>query len=161
MALYSPMPDELKPAEWRAWRAFLDAQATVMRRLEADLLAADGMTLPEFDVLIQLRISPDGRLRMSELSERVRLSPSGITRLVDRMAKHGLVKRGRCASDRRGTWAILTATGQQRIDRLRPVHLRSIREHFSRYLRADQLAPLASALEEVAEAKAATVSSTA
>src|SRR5690242_6137410 len=102
------MAAELKPAEMRAWVAFLDAQSRVMRQLEADLVAADGMTLPEFDVLIQLWLAPEGRLRMTEVSERVRLSPSGITRLVDRLVTAGLVKRGRCASDRRGTWAILT-----------------------------------------------------
>lgn len=116
------MARELKPDELRAWRAFLDAQATVLRRLEADLIAADGMTLAEFDVLIQLRLAADHQLRMTDLSERVRLSPSGMTRLVDRLAKTGLVKRGRCASDRRGTWAILTAAGRERIDRVTPIH---------------------------------------
>ena len=153
------MARELKPDEMRAWRAFLDAQATVLRQLEADLVAADGTTLPEFDVLIQLWMAPGGQLRMSDLSERVRLSPSGITRLVDRLARAGLVKRGRCATDRRGTWAILTPAGRDRIDRLRPIHLQGVREHFARHLAAGQLAPLANALEGVARAGQAKVSS--
>jgi DNA-binding MarR family transcriptional regulator len=144
----------------RAWLAFLNAQATVMRHLESELLAAEGATLAEFDVLIQLRMAPEGRLRMTELSERVRLSPSGITRLVDRLAKDGLIKRGRCAADRRGTWAILTPSGRERIDRLRPIHLRSVREHFACRLRPEQLGLLANALEGVARDEASRVSST-
>lgn len=154
------MPAELKPAEMRAWRAFLDAQAAVLRQLEADLLKADGTTLAEFDVLIQLRLAHGGQLRMSDLSERVRLSPSGITRLVDRLARAGLVKRGRCATDRRGTWAILTPAGRERIDRLRPIHFRSVRDHFARHLRAEQLSLLAVALEELAQSERPKVSST-
>ena len=123
-------------------------------------MAADRMTLAEYDVLIQLRLAPEGRLRMTELAERVRLTPSGITRLVDRLAEAGLIKRGRCASDRRGTWAILTGSGRARIDRLRPIHLRSVRLHFARHLQIEQLTPLAVALEKLAQSEGTKVSST-
>lgn len=153
------MPRELSASELRAWRAFLDAHASLMRRLEAELVAS-GMTLAEFDVLIQLRLSQDGRLRMTELSERVRLSPSGITRLADRLASQGLLTRGRCASDRRGTWAILTAAGRQRIDEVQPMHLRSVQQHFARPLSSSQLQALTSALEAVAGRPGSQVSST-
>ena len=141
------MAAKLKPAELRAWRAFLDAQASLLRRLGADLVREEDITLAEYDVLVQLSFAPDGRLRMSELSERVRLSPSGLTRLVDRMAQGGLVKRGRCASDRRGTNAILTAAGKARLRRASPVHLKGIREHFSKHLSPAQLEAIAEALE--------------
>jgi DNA-binding MarR family transcriptional regulator len=141
------MAPELKPAEMRAWRAFLDAQASLLRRLGADLVKSEDITLAEYDVLVQLRFAPDGRLRMSELSDRVRLSPSGLTRLVDRLARRGLVKRGRCASDQRGTNAILTAAGHAQLRRASPVHLRGIREHFSKHLSAAQLEAVADALE--------------
>src|SRR2546423_13919324 len=103
------MAAELKPAEIRAWTAFLDAQAALLRQLEAELVEREDMTLAEFDVLIQLGMAADRRLRMTELSERVRLSRSGLTRLVDRLVKAGLVKRTRSSSDRRGTFASLTA----------------------------------------------------
>jgi DNA-binding MarR family transcriptional regulator len=146
---YIPVTTELKPDEERAWKAFLDAQASLMRRLEAELVAREGMTLAEFDVLIQLRLASDGRLRMTELSDRVRLSPSGLTRLVDRLVRAGLVKRGRCATDRRGTWAILTAAGIARVRQARPVHLRGVREHFSGQLSPAQLAAVAEALEPI------------
>src|SRR3981081_4335447 len=141
------MAAKLKPAEMRAWRAFRDAQASLLRRLGADLVKSEDITLAEYDVLVQLRFAPDGRLRMSELSDRVRLSPSGLTRLVDLLVRRGLVKRGRCASDRRGTNAILTAAGNARLRRASPVHLRGIREHFSKHLSATQLEAVADALE--------------
>lgn len=153
------MPRELNASELRAWRAFLDAHASLMRRLEAELVPY-GMTLAEFDVLIQLRLSQDGRLRMTDLSERVRLSPSGITRLVDRLASQGLLTRGRCESDRRGTWAILTAAGRKRIDQVQPTHLRSVQQHFARPLSSSQLQALTSALEAVAGRPGSQVSST-
>ena len=141
------MAAKLKPAEMRAWRAFLDAQASLLRRLGADLVKNEDITLAEYDVLVQLSFAPDGRLRMSQLSDRVRLSPSGLTRLVDRLVRSGLVKRGRCASDRRGTNAILTPAGHARLRRASPVHLRGIREHFSKHLSATQLEAVADALE--------------
>ena len=141
------MATELKPAEERAWRAFLDAQAALLRQLEAELVEQEDMTLAEFDVLIQLKAAPDGRLRMTELSERVRLSRSGLTRLVDRLVQAGLVKRGRCASDRRGTFAILTPPGIARLRHAQPVHLRGVREHFGKRLSAAQLSAVAEALE--------------
>jgi len=144
------MATPLKPAELRAWRAFLDAQATVLRRLEAELVAGEGMTLAEFDVLVQLRLAPEQRLRMNELSDHVRLSPSGITRLVDRLVQAGLVERGPCATDRRVTWAILTAAGRARVRRASPLHLRGVREHFAGRLSPTQLEELASALEPLA-----------
>lgn len=155
------MPKELKPSELRAWQAFLDAQATVLRHLEADLVAANGMTLAEFDVLIQLRLAAEGRLRMTELSERVRLSPSGITRLVDRLVGDGLLKRTRCASDRRGTWAVLTSAGRERVDHVTPIHLRGIRKYFASRLSPSQLTLLAVALEGLADRARLKVSSTA
>ncbi len=141
------MVRELNGAEMRAWTAFLNAQASLLRQLEAELVEREGMTLAEFDVLIQLGVAPDRRLRMTELSDRVRLSHSGVTRLVDRMAQAGLVKRTRCDSDGRGTFATLTAAGKARLRRAQPVHLRGIREHFGKRLSAAQLSAVAEALE--------------
>src|ERR1700682_532181 len=141
------MANELKPAEMRAWTAFLNAQASLLRQLESELIEKEDMTLAEFDVLIQLGMAPDRRLRMTELSERVRLSRSGLTRLVDRLVQAGLVKRGKCAEDRRGTFATLTAAGGARLRHARPVHLQGIREHFGKRLSAAQLSAVAEALE--------------
>jgi DNA-binding MarR family transcriptional regulator len=144
------MASELKPSELRAWTAFLNAQASLLRQLEAELIDKENMTLAEFDVLIQLGMAPDRRLRMTELSDRVRLSHSGVTRLVDRLVHDGLVKRTRCESDRRGFFATLTAAGRARLRRAEPVHLRGIREHFGKRLSAAQLSAVAEALEPLA-----------
>src|SRR6202165_646923 len=114
------MAVKLTPAELRAWRAFLDAQASLLRRLGADLVKEEDLTLPEYDVLVQLSFAPDGRLRMTELSDRVRLSPSGLTRLVDRLVRSGLVRRGRCASDRRGALAVFSASRKCRVGAAAP-----------------------------------------
>jgi DNA-binding MarR family transcriptional regulator len=147
------MATELKPAEMRAWTAFLDAQASLLRRLEGELIEKADMTLAEFDVLIQLGVAPDRRLRMTDLSERVRLSHSGVTRLVDRMVRAGLVKRERCDSDRRGTFATLTPGGRARLRHARPVHIHGIREHFGKRLTSAQLSAVAEALEPLARDK--------
>lgn len=136
----------IKPEGMRAWRAFLDAQASILRRLEAELVAQEGMTLAEYDVLFQLSIAADRRLRMTELSERVRLSRSGLTRLVDRLVGAGLVTRGHCESDRRGTFALLTPAGIHRVRRARPVHLGGVRKHFVERLSLEQMCAVAGAL---------------
>ncbi len=141
------MGSDLNPEQLRGWRAFLDAQASVLRRLEAELLAEEGMTLAEYDVLFQLRVAGDHQLRMTELSQRVRLSRSGLTRLVNRLVKAGLVMRGHCESDRRGTFAVLTPAGRDRVRRARPVHLRGVSRHFVERLSPTQLAAVAEALE--------------
>jgi DNA-binding MarR family transcriptional regulator len=138
-------------AELRAWRAFLDAQASVLRRLEDELVASEGMTLAELDALIQLRFASGGRLRMTELSERVRLSRSGLTRLVDRLVSEGLIERGSCASDRRGSFAIITSAGRARLRRARPIHLKGVHEHFGRRLSVAQLSAIADALEPLGQ----------
>src|SRR5687767_3327298 len=98
----------LSSAELTAWRTFLRAHAQVTRRLEADLVAEHDLSLPTYDVLVQLSEAPDRRLRMTELAERVLLSRSGLTRLVDRLEREGLVHRQACPSDARGTHAVLT-----------------------------------------------------
>ncbi len=139
-------PSRLRPTELRAWRAFLDAQAEVLRRLEADLVKEQRLTLAEYDVLAQLVETPGRRLRMAELSARVRRSRSGLTRLVDRMAAAGLLRREQCPSDRRGSFAVLTVSGHDRLRRATPTHFRGIREYFASRLDRAQLASLAAVL---------------
>jgi len=143
----------LRPTELRAWRAFLDAQAEVLRRLEADLIEGQRLTLAEYDVLVQLVQAPGRRLRMAELSERVRLSRSGVTRMVDRMAAAGLLRRERCPSDRRGAFAVLTPAGLDRLRRATPTHFRGIRDYFTRPLDRKQLALLSAALEPLSSSR--------
>lgn len=132
----------LTPRQMQAWRRFLHAHATVVRRLEADLLAEHRLPLATYDVLVQLVESPDRRLRMTELAGRVLLSRSGLTRLVDRLQREGLVRREACDSDARGMFAVLTDEGYERLKAATPTHLRGVREYAVGRLSDDDLAGL-------------------
>lgn len=114
----------------RAWVAFLQAHAVVTRRLEAELRAERNLSLAEYDALVNLAVADDRRLRMSELADRVVLSRSGVSRLVDRLAADGLVARRACPTDARGSWAELTPAGLDRLRGAAPVHLRGVDAHF-------------------------------
>src|SRR5680860_1329805 len=114
----------------RAWHAFLRAHARVVRQLEQELQSDQGLALTDYDVLLQLSAAGDRRLRMSDLAERLVLSRSGATRLVDRLVADGLVERVTCESDRRGQWASLTASGLERLRAAAPTHLRGVEAHF-------------------------------
>ncbi len=138
--------NELDDLEHSAWRAFLRTHARVARRLEADLMATQGLPLAEFDVLFQLALAPGHRRRMNELADRVLLSRAGITRLVDRLVADGLVGRLKCMSDARGAYAVLTEEGRKRLDAARPGHMATVRRTFlDSYSRAE-LAVLAELL---------------
>ena len=123
-------PMRLDDPRLRAWRAFLYAHAAVMRELEAQLMAERGMTLAEYDALVQLADAPGARLRMSDLASRLLLSRSGVTRLVDRLVAQGFVRREHCGNDARGSFAALTRAGVGRLREAMPVHLRGIGEVF-------------------------------
>lgn len=125
-----------------AWSAFLRAHARVIRDLEHELQAEQRMALTDYNVLVQLANAGDRRLRMSELADRLLLSRSGATRLVDRLVTQGLVERVVCDVDRRGQWASLTEAGYDRLRQASPTHLRGVTEHFLDRLSADDLTAL-------------------
>ena len=135
-----------------AWSAFLRAHARVVRELERELQAEQRMALTDYDVLVQLATAQDRRLRMSELADRLLLSRSGATRLVDRLVAQGLVERVMCDVDRRGQWASLTDAGVDRLRQASPTHLRGVAEHFLDRLSADELAGLERAFTRLEEA---------
>lgn len=122
-----------------AWRSFLRAHATITRALEAELEADQALSLAAYDVLVQLAEAPGHRLRMTELADAVLLSRSGVTRLVDRMERSGLVARSRVAGDGRGVAAELTAAGYARLRTASRTHLSGVLRHFVARLDADDL----------------------
>ena len=132
-----------------AWRAFLLAHARVMRTLERELQDEQDLALTDYDVLVQLATADERRLRMSDLADRLLLSRSGATRLVDRLVAGGLVERVTCESDRRGQWAMLTDDGMTRLRDATPTHLRGVAEHFVDRLDAGQLRELEAMLGRV------------
>lgn len=135
----------------RAWIAFLQAHAAVTRRLEAELHAERNLGLAEFDALVQLSLAADGHLRMSELAERVLLSRSGVSRLVDRLEATGLVVRAACQEDARVSWATITDAGLARLRDASPVHLRGVETHFLARIPDADREVLVRALEAVAQ----------
>jgi DNA-binding MarR family transcriptional regulator len=141
----------IKPDDPRldAWRAFLRAHAQITRQLERELQSEASMALADYDVLVQLGIADEHRLRMSELADRLLLSRSGITRLVDRLEHDGLVERRVCESDRRGQWAGLTDAGRERLRDASPTHLRGVAEHFLDRIPTDELDRMRRTLERV------------
>jgi DNA-binding MarR family transcriptional regulator len=140
---------KLSETELRAWQALLHAHHDVIRRLEEELHREHGLSLAEYDVLLRLARAPGNALRMTELAQRVMLSPSGLTRAVDRLVDEGLVQRDRFEGDGRVMLARLTDTGRRVLRDAARTHLRGIREHFTGRLNEAQLRNVASALERI------------
>lgn len=134
----------------RAWARFLHAHATIVRRLESELQGERDLGLGEFEALLQLSLADLGRLRMSDLADRLVLSRSGVTRLVDRLEAAGYVARVSCPSDARGAFAELTDSGRACLRDSTPTHVRGVREHFVDRVPAEELHLLARTLERLA-----------
>lgn len=141
--------DRLTPAELAAWRGMLRVHAHLLRELDAEMAAGHGLTLRTYEVLLFLEEAPQHRLRMSDLSQSVLLSASGVSRLVDRLERDGYVLRERCDLDGRGLYATLTAAGADKLRKARPTHLHGIRRLFLARLSAADLPRLAGYWERV------------
>lgn len=128
----------LSEDEQSAWEGLLRVHATLLRELDDQLAGSEGLPLSSYDVLLQLARAPGRRLRMSELAEAVLLSPSGITRLVERLERQGLVERVRAGDDARSAYATLTARGRHRLRKATVTHLAAVRRHFLDELSRDE-----------------------
>jgi DNA-binding MarR family transcriptional regulator len=139
----------LTDAEFRAWHGSLQFTNEAMRAIDDALTAAHGISIKEFDVLITLYNSPDARLRMTELSDSVVLSPSGMTHLVTRLERDGLVSRSADVNDRRSFFVTLTKKGHRRLEEARPTHNEVVRTRLTRRLTNSQLAELGALWDKV------------
>jgi DNA-binding MarR family transcriptional regulator len=140
---------ELSDVELAAWRGMLRVHAGLVRALDAELEAAHGLPLTSYDVLIYLRDAPGRRLRMAYLADSVLLSRSGVTRLVDRLEREGLLVRDTCASDGRGCFAVLTPRGEEVLARARPAHLDGVRRRFLDHFSEEEMRTLAAYWERL------------
>jgi MarR family transcriptional regulator, 2-MHQ and catechol-resistance regulon repressor len=131
---------------------FIEAHAGLTRELERRLERDCGLPVQWFEVLLRLARTPGGQLRMTDLAAQTVLTPSGLTRVVDKLEAAGLVRRQSCASDRRGSFATLTAKGRRRVDVAVPVHLRHIEELLGSALGRAELDELAALLRRVRDA---------
>jgi DNA-binding MarR family transcriptional regulator len=142
----------LDAGEMSAWHALIRAHSRVVRRLEGELEAEHGLTLPAYEVLAHLSEAPEQRLRMTELAKHAILTPSGLTRLVDKLSRDGLVQRQRCGADARVVYAVLTSEGLARLVAAYPTHVRGVREHYLDWLSPGQMNAVSDALADLAGA---------
>jgi DNA-binding MarR family transcriptional regulator len=140
---------ELSPEELGAWRGLLRVHSALVKALDAELLGGHDLPLTSYEVLINLQAAPGKRRRMAELADGVLLSRSGMTRLVDRLEKEGLLVRDACVSDGRGTFAVLTDKGEALLAEARRTHLDGVRERFLKHFETDDLRQLATLWDRV------------
>ncbi len=134
----------LSPSHLQAFRSLLEAHARLLDALNVRFRDRD-ISLTFYDVLVHLSEAPDRRLRMQELADRVLLSKSGLTRLVDRMQREGLVRREASDTDARGINAVLTDHGLATLEAAVPAHRQDLVELLASVLdedEADQLTEL-------------------
>lgn len=145
-----PAPQPLTPDEEAVIRALGRVMIVLPRAADADLMREQRMPASEYMALMHLSEAPGRRMRMSELAAACDLSLSGVTRIVGRLERQGLVDRVRCAEDARGWNAVLTDAGLARLEKAWPTHLASVRRHVFDHLHDIDLAQLASALQRIA-----------
>lgn len=120
----------LSTRELAAWRGMLRSYVLLQRELETELEQRHGLQNSTYEVLMLLSDAPDGQMRLSDLAKHAVLSRSGLTRLVDRLEKDGLVVRNRCETDARGYFAVLTDEGRTRVAAARADYLEEVRARF-------------------------------
>jgi DNA-binding MarR family transcriptional regulator len=135
--------------EIAAWVGLLRAHASATRRFNAELLAEHGLTLNSYEVLLHLARADGKRLRRVDLAERIVLTPSGITRLLDGLERSGYVERASCDSDARVTYAQLTDTGEAKLREAAETHVAGIRGFFRERFSKEELEALGGLLERL------------
>ena len=141
-----------------AWRAVLNAHAAIVQRVEEALAAADLPPLSWYDVLWAVRRAPGRRIRMAPLAASLTLSRGGLTKLVDRLERAGLLRREPADDDARGLHAVLTAAGEETLRRMWPVYARVLRETFVASVEPEEAEAIAAGLSRAARAAEAPVS---
>jgi DNA-binding MarR family transcriptional regulator len=126
----------------RTWVRFVATHSAITRELEAQLMGAHGLTLSDYDVLVQLARAPEHKMRNIELAKAIVLTRSGVTRLVDGLERDGLVARASCPSDKRGTLIALTDEGLRRLREAADTHLDGVRQLFLERIGPDGRAAL-------------------
>lgn len=142
----SQLQTQLQGAALRAWQGYLRSHAAILRELDAELLAGQGLTTRDYEVLLILGQAPERRLPMSALAESTMLTRSGITRLVDGLVREELIERVACPSDARVSHAVLTETGLAKLRRAGTGHVAAVERLFLTHFSAEELEHLAELL---------------
>ena len=146
-AIVSPAP--LEDLELRVWSGFMRAHACLVKALDSALESRHGLALSSYQVLRQLGGAERGRMRMCDLADTIMLSRSGLTRLVDRLEREGLLQRVSCSHDARGAYAVVTEAGRERLRSARETHRATVRAEFLDHFSPHELQDLASYWERL------------
>ena len=136
----------LDGAALEAWRSYLQSHASIVRLLDAELMAEQGLTTRDYQVLLYLAQAPERRLPMSALAESTMLTRSGITRLIDGLVAHGLIERNACPNDARVSYAQLTESGYAKLREAGETHVTGIRRLFLEHFDDREIEQLATLL---------------
>jgi DNA-binding MarR family transcriptional regulator len=139
----------LDGAALEAWRSYLQSHASILRLLDAELAADQGITTRDYEVLLYLAQAPDRRLPMSALAESTMLTRSGITRLVDGLVAGGMIERVSCPNDARVSYAKLTGAGYEKLREAGCTHIGSIRRLFLAHFSEEEIGLLAGLLSRL------------
>ena len=142
-------PSTLEGAALHAWRSYLQSHASIVRALDADLVAEHGMTTRDYEVLLYLAQADGRKLPMSALAESTMLTRSGITRLIDGLVADKLIERVSCASDARVSYAQLTDAGYAKLREAGCTHIASIQQQFLEHFSHDEIEQLATLLSKL------------
>jgi DNA-binding MarR family transcriptional regulator len=141
----SSQPSRQRPG-LDAWVGFLRGHAALTRALNADLVNTHGLTINDYEVLLHLAGADEHRLRRVDLAERLVLTASGITRLLDGLERAGYVRKAQCASDARVTYAVITDAGFEKLREASKTHVAGVYELFESRYSEDELTTLAELL---------------
>jgi DNA-binding MarR family transcriptional regulator len=139
----------LEGSALEAWRSYIQSHASILRLLDAELVAEHSLTTRDYEVLLYLAQADGRRLPMSQLADSTMLTRSGITRLVDGLVANGLIERVSCPTDARVSYAQLTDQGHDKLRQAGCTHVASIRRLFLEHFSEDEIAQLASLLSRL------------
>lgn len=142
------MPSQIDDRLITTFGRLVEAYSRLEQRLGPAMESESGLPHAWFEVLIRLARSADGQLTMGALADEIALTTGGVTRLIDRMQKHGYVERRPCPTDRRISFAAITDTGRETLDRAAAQHARNLREIFTDFT-ADELSTLDNLLDRI------------
>ena len=140
---------QLEGTSLEAWRAYLQSHASIMRDLDAELVADQGITARDYEVLLYLHQAVDKRLAMSALATRTMLTRSGVTRLVDGLETAGFVERIACTEDGRVSYAQMTDLGEAKLREAGCYHVASIQRLFLEHFSQKEIGQLAALLSRL------------
>lgn len=142
----------LSEQEQKQWRSYLTASELVRNALNQDLVTAQGISFPEYEILVRLAEADQRTLRMSDLAEQTLSSRSRLSHQVTRLEERGWVQRSPCQVDRRGLNATLTDAGMAKLEESAPDHVESVRSRLIDPLSEEEYAALAAACQKIAQA---------